>query len=296
MVKMKLMSSFRIIAILFLFNSCSIIDKQECYSSSDCSQGERCIQGKCHESQSVDSGIECIESNDCDTGQICRAGVCVTVDACNKPEDCEDSQTCIDNVCVEISSPKQCPADMVNIDDAFCIDRYEASRIDAANDSGGATDRLGTSRKGVMPWFPVSYDTAKSACENAGKRLCKDHEWQWCCQNGHLNNIYAYGDDYIADICNGIDAFCDSPSPGCRGQNDYFFKPMPTGSFNECMTVSGIVDMNGNVWEWVEGTEGGINHLRGGAYNCSDSKLLHECGYKASDSVSARGFRCCSDL
>ena len=52
--------------------------------------------------------------------------------------------------------------------------------------------------------------------------------------------------------------------------------------------------MNGNVWEHVRG--GGRKLVRGGAFNCSDSRTLHTCIYIPGYwEPSAQGFRCCSD-
>jgi formylglycine-generating enzyme required for sulfatase activity len=55
-----------------------------------------------------------------------------------------------------------------------------------------------------------------------------------------------------------------------------------------------VYDINGNVWELAD-TNDGLEHFRGGAYNCSDSEALHRCDHDGTWGPSARGFRCCKD-
>ena len=90
----------------------------------------------------------------------------------------------------------------------------------------------------------------------------------------------------MAKANNGIDAF--------GPWTEYKFKLMPTGSFPDCNNDYGAFDMSGNLWEHTAG--GSDMTIRGGAYNCSDSKTLHRCDYVPGNWVpSARGFRCCVD-
>jgi len=69
---------------------------------------------------------------------------------------------------------------------------------------------------------------------------------------------------------------------------------MFTGSFPRCANKHGVYDLNGNVWEVVESADGTVQ-LRGGAYDCADSELLHRCDYVPDWIPAAQGFRCCRD-
>jgi hypothetical protein len=51
----------------------------------------------------------------------------------------------------------------------------------------------------------------------------------------------------------------------------------PTGHFTDCTNDYGVLDMNGNVWEHV--LNGDETRIRGGAFNCADSKTLHRCDH-----------------
>ncbi len=211
--------------------------------------------------------------------------------------------------------PSRCPADMVLVAPygvaAWCLDRYEASRSDATA-TGYGSSTMPSSRPGVLPWMSVTLAVARTACESAGKRLCTTSEWKASC-TGPDYTVYSYGNLYVADTCNGIDTFCDCegkcasvafcPYPHCRvqaspsgdgGPCGAYFHVLPTGSFPGCTNEWGAFDLNGNVWELVEAGDG-VEHFRGGAYNCSDSELLHRCDYDATWNPSAKGFRCCAD-
>ena len=192
----------------------------------------------------------------------------------------------------------QCPDDMVLVQlpdgRRFCIDRFEASHSDATETYKGSSP-IPASRQGVLPWFPVDFETAKTACESVSKRLCRPEEWFEAC-SGPDHTVYSYGNNYSATICNGIDAFCHcDPYPHCYPVCGAYFHVVPTGAFPDCTNEWGVYDINGNVWEIVDYGDG-LEHFRGGAYNCGDSEALHRCDYDATWNPSAKGFRCCKDV
>lgn len=213
----------------------------------------------------------CSRNDDCPGGQRCSLGRCVVADLGTTRPDLGTKKI-------------KCPPDMVKVADAFCVDIYEASRPDATQSSGGAKTGAAISRKGVIPWLVSGNEEATAACQAAGKRLCTPTEWQTACQ-GSQKQVYGYGNTYEPKTCNGIDTF--------GPWQDYKFKLMPTGSFPGCKNDWGAFDMNGNVWEHVK--DGSALNVRGGAFNCSDSRELHKCTYIPGWRPSALGFRCCSD-
>lgn len=195
----------------------------------------------------------------------------------------------------EDGSSLDCPPCMVLVDEAFCMDRYEASRPDATVSSQGSRWDIAVCAAGVIPWYSPSLTRgeAASACAAAGKRLCTTTEWVGVCQ-GAAHSVYSYGNDYDPVICNGIDRFCAcSPYPHCYESCGADFDVAATGSHGDCLSTAGTFDMNGNVWELVEHGDD-KDHLRGGAFNCGDSEALHRCDHDADWGPSARGFRCCA--
>lgn len=200
----------------------------------------------------------------------------------------------------------ECPDDMAEVGN-ICVDKYEASRSDAtASTQGTATDKA-ISRKGVMPWMenPVtdsSYSSFKSACESAGKKLCKDPEWLGAC-SGPEKTVYSWGDKYDRELCNNVDVFCDdhceeasieecNTGADC-GYEYQCFKPLPTGSFENCKNFAGAFDINGNVWEIADTGNGYV--IRGGAFNCANAAARFECNFSAGWKELYAGFRCCKE-
>jgi len=271
---------------------------------------------------------ECRTDLHCPLSQICdlASGKCIA--GCRDSDArCPAGEQCVDGQCQPIpdsgsggsgGSPVDaglplCPRGMRPVAGRFCMDVFEASRTDATEQHQGYETTEAKSRRGVLPWYPVDKATAAAACAAAGKRLCTPDEFGTACQ-GHAGTVYAYGDEYDTQICNGIDTFCycdvgspcegispcpyprcfnqpppgqSSPATGCGSFN----RSMPTGSFPDCRSSYGIYDINGNLWELVDDGSA-TGQFRGGAFNCLDSVTLHRCDYVGGN-ISAKGFRCC---
>lgn len=255
--------------------------QERCFEAGDCPDGQFCdlAVGAC-----VEGTPECVVDQDCGpAGFSCEAGVCMA--------DCAPQGTLT------------CGEDQVEVCGSFCMDTWEASRPDATATDGGQDSSMATSRPGVVPWFasdPVAgmnQEVAQAACAAAGKRLCTTAEWRLSC-GGVEGLAYAYGDTYDALTCNGIDTYCacdgQDPYPHCYDTCGADSHVMPTGSFPACVSPWGVVDASGNTWEIVA-SDDGLDHYRGGAYNCKDSEQNHRCDYDATWDPSAKGFRCCSD-
>ncbi len=276
-----------------------------CCDSADCPAGQGCVlldgddRGSC--------SPKCNQDSECDAAQICDQPAGTTMGTCSPPE-CQISADCpnVRFVCINRRCEPQtalvCAADMVPVEDEFCIDRYEASRPDATATNAGSESTTATSRVGVRPWMVLNNELAAGACEAAGKSLCSEEEWHQACVGPQGSN-YSYGDDYSPDTCNGIDKYCycgsdcsdrdPCPFQGCYSECGASFGVDPTGTNLGCTNGYGVFDINGNLWEHVLG--GNDMRVRGGAFNCLDSQALHRCDYVPGNwSPSARGFRCCS--
>lgn len=246
--------------------------KEVCYGDEDCSDERICdlATGQCI--------YECVTDADCGFGFSCEAHQC--------------EFHCL-------GGELNCPDGMLSVCGVFCIDTYEVSRPDATATSAGSDGSVATSRAGVIPWHSsdsteVNQGVAAGACQAAGKRLCTTQEWYVVC-SGPDDLAYCYADAYDPLVCNGIDTYCDcDPYPHCYEDCGAAFHVMPTGSFAGCTNTFGIFDINGNVWEVVASSDG-LDHYRGGAFNCADSERLHACGYDATWDPSAKGFRCCAN-
>ena len=166
----------------------------------------------------------------------------------------------------------------------FQIDKYEASRYDSSGSSEGSGSEIACSIGGVQPWRNVSYSKAKSACEEAGKHLCTRAEWLAACKSLGAGYPYPYGPAYDASKCNGDGA---ESAAAVAGQ------------YAGCASLQGVLDLSGNVREWVRGDDTGDSGLAGGGFTDSELGLLCENFILpvggASDYAAGigDGFRCC---
>ncbi|MEZ4226444.1 MAG: SUMF1/EgtB/PvdO family nonheme iron enzyme [Polyangiaceae bacterium] len=177
---------------------------------------------------------------------------------------------------------------------SFCIDRYEYPN-----------------RTGEMPWVLTSWLQAREKCEKIGKRLCTEDEFNFACEGPEMLP-YVYGQQRDPNKCN-IDKPYRQPDQSrqlktyekcpddafCSSEMKRLDQRHAIGSTHSCVSWAGVVDMNGNVNEWVElpGKEHpNRSGLKGGWWGpvrnrCRPTVKFHkefDYGYEA-------GFRCCTD-
>lgn len=193
---------------------------------------------------------------------------------------------------------------------AFCMDKYEVTNRDfrefiaqSGYKPACPVNFLKHWRDGKCPEelldHPVVYvgrEDARAYAKWAGKRLPTEMEWQYTAQ-GLDNRHWPWGGEFDAIRCNG-------DSPGTTPVDKY-----PSGA-----SPFGVMDMCGNVWEWV-GDEWSDGHtrftvLRGGSFfqvkgskwyfaggaqpnDCHAKFLLMYPGLDRSATV---GFRCVLDV
>jgi formylglycine-generating enzyme required for sulfatase activity len=160
--------------------------------------------------------------------------------------------------------------------EGFAIDRHEAHLV-ARRPSGERARHPHTQRPepgviyearseaGVFPQAYIDRAEAQAACANAGKRLCTRAEWQRACF-GSRRTTYPYGDRLDPGRCNMGKAhlltLVFGPDPR-RWRYDDFNDPRldlfasflaKTGDYEGCAGEGGVVDLVGNLHEWVSDT------------------------------------------
>lgn len=162
-----------------------------------------------------------------------------------------------------VRAAEPCPADMLLVGGdllraarrEFCIDRHESPG------------------PGKPPIIGIKRDDAEAQCRARAARLCSPEEWEDACLGPDKASL-PYGSSYVARKCNA------------RG-----LEVAPSGSFPECMSASGAIDMSGNAAEWdSSGAVRGASAVDGTRGLCSEKREV-----TPSSSLADVGFRCCAD-
>ena len=174
------------------------------------------------------------------------------------------------------ASTTGCPVEMARVG-RFCVDRWEAHLVTlgadgteqphAHNERPSASERYqARSTPDSFPQAYISRVESEAACRNAGKRLCSFNEWRRAC-HGKRGLRYPYGARFEKDRCNvGKQHLLPQyfgADPGRWKYDDHFNSPIldvepgylaKTGQYAGCGNEEGVLDMVGNLHEWVSGT------------------------------------------
>jgi len=191
--------------------------------------------------------------------------------------------------------------------DAFWIDQTEVTNAMYAlyRNSINNSDNP----KAYVDWYQ-----AQNYCAWAGRRLPTEAEWEKAAR-GTDGRLYPWGDSFDGTQANSCDSNCDWYWAN-MDFNDGFRDTAPVGSYPNGASPYGVLDMAGNVWEWVSDrydeayytwspyenpsgpSSGGNTYVvRGGSYN-NDKNFLRTArryGRNPNDIIWNVGFRCVMD-
>ena len=89
------------------------------------------------------------------------------------------------------------------------------------------------------PAMGINWIQASKYCRWAGKRLPREEEWE-AAARGVTSFSYPWGEVFLPHRSNLL------------GEEDGHLFSAPVGSFQAGASASGVMDMAGNVWEWVD--------------------------------------------
>lgn len=160
-------------------------------------------------------------------------------------------------------SPDEEPEHAVYLD-AFFIDETEVTNAmyELCVDEGKCSPPLdfsskshsnyyGNSQYSNFPVVNIDWEQANTYCEWAGRRLPTEAEWEKAAR-GENGYIFPWGDNFSCRNGNFDDEtqYDDYTVEGGKGCDGYI-EIAPVGSYWSGASPYDVLDMSGNVWEWV---------------------------------------------
>ena len=169
---------------------------------------------------------------------------------------------------------------------AFYIDRTETTVENFKKFQPRYSEKPYTNSKPCpqCPAMGIDWNQARRYCHWAGKRLPSEEEWE-AAARGNSTFTWPWGNEFLPKHANTF------------GKEDGHLTVAPVASFPAGASPYGVMDMTGNVWEWVQTKNKGLRIVKGGgwtSYN-NQSKISFRNKVDAKLKNPTFGFRCQRD-
>ena len=126
------------------------------------------------------------------------------------------------------------------VDDGNCAEPVTCKKGEPTFDDPNKTDH---------PIVCVNWGDAQNYCQWAGARLPTEAEWEYAFR-GEIGATYPWGDEFDGSRLNYCDQNCSETHADTRFDDGYS-QTAPVGSYRSGTSWSGVLNMSGNVSEWV---------------------------------------------
>ncbi len=166
---------------------------------------------------------------------------------------------------------------------AFYIDRTEVTVENYRKLQPKYNEKPFTDGKACpqCPAMGINWHQARKYCNWAGKRLPSEAEWE-AAARGNSTFTWPWGNGFLEKHANLF------------GKEDGQMFAAPVGSFPAGASPYGVMDMTGNVWEWVESDKAELQIVKGGGWSSykEQSKISFRNSVEANLNNPTFGFRC----
>lgn len=131
------------------------------------------------------------------------------------------------------------------------------------------------------PAMGIDWIQASKYCKWAGKRLPSEAEWE-AAARGNSTFTWPWGNEFLPQHANTF------------GKEDGHLSVAPVASYPKGASPFGVMDMAGNVWEWVKSEKKGLQIVKGGGWTSysNQSKISFRNAVDAKLKNPTFGFRC----
>ena len=132
---------------------------------------------------------------------------------------------------------------------AMCVADSGACTKPANNSSETRGSYYDDSQYADYPVVFVSWSQAAAYCEWAGRQLPTEAEWEKAAR-GQDGRIYPWGSSFDGTLANYCDVNCQTAWKDSHFDDGYI-DTAPVGKYPDGASMYGVLDMAGNVYEWV---------------------------------------------